>query len=290
MTAVPAGAAIDVVAVGKRYSQRRGTANVALRDVNLTVQAGEFVSLVGASGCGKTSLIRMIGGLAPYSAGAIAIDGHQVRGVPKRLGFVFQDAALMPWRSVRENVAMGLNEISKSLSKQERRSRVDEQLELVGLAKFADYYPRQLSGGMKQRAGLARALVSGPGLLLMDEPFGALDAFTRLRLQEELALIVSTANTTTVFVTHDVDEAVFLSDRIAVMSASPGTVKEIVTVDLPRPRLRRQGLLDNRRAAELRDHVLRLVMEDQDVHQHPTAEPSASRQDSGVRSTQVPSL
>jgi NitT/TauT family transport system ATP-binding protein len=287
MTAVPAGAAIDVVAVGKRYSQRRGTANVALRDVNLTVQAGEFVSLVGASGCGKTSLIRMIGGLAPYSAGAIAIDGHQVRGVPKRLGFVFQDAALMPWRSVRENVAMGLNEISKSLSKQERRSRVDEQLELVGLAKFADYYPRQLSGGMKQRAGLARALVSAPGLLLMDEPFGALDAFTRLRLQEELALIVSTANTTTVFVTHDVDEAVFLSDRIAVMSASPGTVKEIVTVDLPRPRLRRQGLLDNRRAAELRDHVLRLVMEDQD--QHPTAEPSVSKQDSGVRSTEVPS-
>jgi NitT/TauT family transport system ATP-binding protein len=287
MTAAPAGAAIDVVAVGKRYSQRRGTANVALRDVNLTVQAGEFVSLVGASGCGKTSLIRMIGGLAPYSAGAIAIDGHQVRGVPKRLGFVFQDAALMPWRSVRENVAMGLNEISKSLSKQERRSRVDEQLELVGLAKFADYYPRQLSGGMKQRAGLARALVSAPGLLLMDEPFGALDAFTRLRLQEELALIVSTANTTTVFVTHDVDEAVFLSDRIAVMSASPGTVKEIVTVDLPRPRLRRQGLLDNRRAAELRDHVLRLVMEDQD--QHPTAEPSVSKQDSGVRSTEVPS-
>jgi NitT/TauT family transport system ATP-binding protein len=276
MTAQQTGAAIEVTAVGKRYSQRRGSANVALRDVNLTVQAGEFVSLVGASGCGKTSLIRMIGGLAPYSAGSIAIDGNPVRGVPKRLGFVFQDAALMPWRSVRENVAMGLNEISRSLSKQERRSRVDEQLELVGLLKFADYYPRQLSGGMKQRAGLARALVSAPNLLLMDEPFGALDAFTRLRLQDELALIVSTSNTTTLFVTHDVDEAVFLSDRIAVMSASPGTVKEIVTVDLPRPRLHRQGLLDNRRAAELRDHVLRLVMEDQDVHQQPTAVRSSS--------------
>jgi NitT/TauT family transport system ATP-binding protein len=237
---------------------------VALRNVNLRVESGEFVSLVGASGCGKTSLIRMVGGLAPYNAGSISIDGNPVRGVPKRLGFVFQDAALMPWKTVRDNVTMGLNEIAKTLSKQESRAKVAEQLELVGLTKYADYYPRQLSGGMKQRAGLARALVSGPSLLLMDEPFGALDAFTRLRLQEELALIVSKANTTTLFVTHDVDEAVFLSDRIAVMSASPGTVKEIVSVDLPRPRLRRQGLLDNRRAAELRDHVLRLVMEDQD--------------------------
>jgi NitT/TauT family transport system ATP-binding protein len=264
MTATQPGAAIDIVAVGKLYAQRRGTANVALRNVNLRVQSGEFVSLVGASGCGKTSLIRMVGGLAPYNAGSISIDGNPVRGVPKRLGFVFQDAALMPWKTVRDNVTMGLNEIAKTLSKQESRAKVAEQLELVGLSKYADYYPRQLSGGMKQRAGLARALVSGPSLLLMDEPFGALDAFTRLRLQEELALIVSKANTTTLFVTHDVDEAVFLSDRIAVMSASPGTVKEIVSVDLPRPRLRRQGLLDNRRAAELRDHVLRLVMEDQD--------------------------
>lgn len=271
MTATQPGAAIDIVAVDKRYAQRRGTANVALRDVNLRVKSGEFVSLVGASGCGKTSLIRMIGGLAPYSAGSIKIDGNPVRGVPKRLGFVFQDAALMPWRSVRENVTMGLNEVANTLSKNESRARVDEQLKLVGLTEYADYYPRQLSGGMKQRVGLARALVSGPSLLLMDEPFGALDAFTRLRLQEELALIVSRSNTTTVFVTHDVDEAVFLSDRIAVMSASPGTVKEIVPVDLQRPRLGRQGLLDNRRAAELRDHVLRLVIEDQNGKLGPVA-------------------
>jgi NitT/TauT family transport system ATP-binding protein len=264
MTTTQSGAAIDVIAVDKRYAQRRGTANVALHNVNLSVNSGEFISLVGASGCGKTSLIRMIGGLAPYSAGSITIDGNPVRGVPKRLGFVFQDAALMPWRSVRDNVTMGLNEIAGTLSKKDSRARVDEQLELVGLTKYGDYFPRQLSGGMKQRVGLARALVSGPSLLLMDEPFGALDAFTRLRLQEELALMVSKANTTTLFVTHDVDEAVFLSDRIAVMSASPGTIKEIVAVDLPRPRLGRQGLLDNRRAAELRDHVLRLVMEDQD--------------------------
>ena len=271
MTATQSGAAIDIVAVHKRYANRRHTANVALRDVTMNVKSGEFVSLVGASGCGKTSLIRMVGGLSPYSAGSIEIDGDPVRGVPKHLGFVFQDAALMPWRSVRENVRMGLNEVAKTLSKSDTRARVDEQLELVGLTKYADYYPRQLSGGMKQRVGLARALVSGPSLLLMDEPFGALDAFTRLHLQEELAVIVSRTNTTTMFVTHDVDEAVFLSDRIAVMSASPGTIKEMVTVDLPRPRLGRQGLLDNHRAAELRDHVLRLVMEDQDAKHGPAA-------------------
>jgi NitT/TauT family transport system ATP-binding protein len=190
------------------------------------------------------------------------VDDIPVQGVPKRLGFVFQDAALMPWRSVRDNVTMGLNETGEGLSRRAITAKVDEKLALVGLSEYAGYFPRQLSGGMKQRAGLARALVSEPDLLLMDEPFGALDAFTRLRLQEELAAIVARSSTTTVFVTHDVDEAVFLSNRIVVMSPSPGTVKEIVHVDLPRPRLRRQGLLDNRRAAELRDHVLRLVIED----------------------------
>jgi NitT/TauT family transport system ATP-binding protein len=258
----PTDPMIDVVGVAKMFALRKGSANIALRNVNLTVGRGEFVSLVGASGCGKTTLIRMIGGLAPYDTGTITVNGIAVRGVPKRLGFVFQDAALMPWRTVRKNVAVGLNE-SKSLSHRVIADKVDAVLDLVGLADYGDYYPRQLSGGMRQRAGLARALVSEPDLLLMDEPFGALDAFTRLRLQEELALIVSRTNTTTVFVTHDVDEAVFLSDRVVVLSSAPGTVKEIVTVDLPQPRLNRQSLLDNRRAAELRDHVLRLVIEDQ---------------------------
>jgi NitT/TauT family transport system ATP-binding protein len=257
-----AGAAIEVVGVSKRFSRRRTSANVVLRDVNLQVEPGEFVSVVGQSGCGKTTLIRMIAGLAPYSAGRIHVGGEPVRGVPKRLGFVFQDAALMPWRTVRANVAMGLNETGGRLRRTQVRDLVDAQLDLVGLAEHGDYYPAQLSGGMRQRAGLARALVSEPELLLMDEPFGALDAFTRLRLQEELAAIVSRTTVTTIFVTHDVDEAVFLSDRVVVMSTSPGTVKEIVPIDLPRPRLRREGLLENQRATELRDHVLRLVIEE----------------------------
>jgi NitT/TauT family transport system ATP-binding protein len=261
MTAPETGATVEVIGVSKLYRNRR-RGSVALRDVNLHIQAGEFVSLVGASGCGKTTLVRMIGGLAPYSTGTISVAGVVVKGVPKRLGFVFQDAALMPWKSVEGNVRMGLNETGKDLSRADAATKVRDALELVGLSQFADYYPRQLSGGMKQRAGLARALVSEPDLLLMDEPFGALDAFTRLRLQDELAAIVAKSRTTTVFVTHDVDEAVFLSHRIAVMSTSPGTIKEIVDVDLPEPRLHRQAMLDNRRAAELRDHVLRLVIED----------------------------
>jgi NitT/TauT family transport system ATP-binding protein len=257
------GAAVEIVGVGKRFHQRATSGRVVLRDVNLSVAPGEFVSVVGASGCGKTTLIRMIGGLAPYNAGVIRVAGTVVKAVPKKLGFVFQDAALMPWRTVRANVAMGLNETGKGLNRNAVKTKVDEAMHLVGLDAFADYYPAQLSGGMKQRAGLARALVGEPDLLLMDEPFGALDAFTRLRLQEELAAIVARTTATTVFVTHDVDEAVFLSDRVVVMSTSPGTVSEIVTVDLERPRLRRQGMLENQRAAQLRDHILGLVIADQ---------------------------
>jgi NitT/TauT family transport system ATP-binding protein len=254
------GPAIELSGVGKTFAQRRNSRNVVLLDVNLTIEQGEFVSLVGASGCGKTTLLRMMAGLAPYENGEIRVHGKAVRGVPPRIGFVFQDSALLPWKTLRENVAIGLNEIRGSLSKAQAERMVDERLELVGLHAYADFLPRQLSGGMQQRAGLARALVAEPDVLLMDEPFGALDAFTRMRLQDELAAIVARTSATTVFVTHDVDEAVFLSDRIAVLSTSPGTVKEVVTVDIERPRLSRAELLGNTRAAALRDHVLSLVI------------------------------
>lgn len=257
---------IQIRGVGKHFSQRsrQKSRNVVLEDVNLEVRAGEFVSVVGASGCGKTTLLRMIGGLAPYQPGTITVNGQLVRGVPGGIGFVFQHSALLPWKTIRQNVTVGLNENRRRYSKQEVAAKVDAQLSLVGLDAFADYLPRQVSGGMQQRAGLARALIGEPEVLLMDEPFGALDAFTRMHLQEELAAIVAKRSATTVFVTHDVDEAVFLSDRIAVMSRGPGRIKEIVDVDIPRPRLRRADLLDNRRASELRDQVLRLVIETND--------------------------
>ena len=264
MTVSPDQTVIAIRGVGKHYSQRskKASANVVLQNVNLDVRAGEFVSLVGASGCGKTTLLRMIGGLAPYFPGEIHMNGKLVRGIPPRIGFVFQDSALLPWRNIAENVAVGLNERRRSYTKQQAKARVDATLELVGRDAYADYLPRQVSGGMQQRAGLARALVGEPDVLLMDEPFGALDAFTRMRLQEELASIVARTAATTVFVTHDVDEAVFLSDRVAVMSINPGMIKKIVDIDMPRPRLHRADLLDNRRASELRDQVLRLVIGD----------------------------
>lgn len=261
-TRSPGTPVISIRGVGKHYSQhsKRRTANVVLQNVNLDVYRGEFVSIVGASGCGKTTLLRMIGGLAPYSPGEIRVNGRVVRDVPPRIGFVFQDSALLPWRTIWENVEVGLNEIRRQLSKTEVRAKVAAALELVGLSDFGHYLPRQVSGGMQQRTGLARALVGEPDVLLMDEPFGALDAFTRMRLQEELAQIVARTTATTVFVTHDVDEAVFLSDRVAVMSTRPGTIRAVVDIDLPRPRVRRAELLDNRRASELRDEILRLVI------------------------------
>lgn len=272
MAMAPGTAVISVRGVGKHYSQRsrKKSANVVLQNVNLEVEPGEFVSLVGASGCGKTTLLRMIGGLAPYYPGEIYMDGKLVRGIPPRIGFVFQDSALLPWRSIAQNVAVGLNEGRRRLTKEQARAKISDALDLVGLSEYADYLPRQVSGGMQQRAGLARALVGEPDVLLMDEPFGALDAFTRMRLQEELASIVVRTSATTVFVTHDVDEAVFLSDRVAVMSTGPGTIKEIIDVDIPRPRLRRSELLDNRRASQLRDQVLRLVIGERSKASTPT--------------------
>jgi NitT/TauT family transport system ATP-binding protein len=226
---------IEISGVGKSFARRAGTANVVLQDVNLTIGRGEFVSLVGQSGCGKTTLLRMIAGLAPYDAGEVKVAGNLVTRVPPRIGFVFQNAALLPWKTVRANVALGLNELRR-LPKAEKEAKVQRQLELTGLADAADLLPRQLSGGMQQRCGLARALVAEPDVLLMDEPFGAVDALTRIRLQEELAALVERTSATVVFVTHDVEEAVFLADRVACMTTGPGQIKEVVTVDLPRPR------------------------------------------------------
>ena len=248
--------AIAVKHVGKRFWQGRSGAFLALQDVSLEVGAGEFVAIIGASGCGKTTLLRMIGGLTAYDTGEIRLRGALVRGVPARVGIVFQAPALMPWRSVRENVALGLGSSRGLLMKSaDAARRVGAQIELTGLTGFEKYLPHQLSGGMQQRVGLARALVGEPDVLLMDEPLGALDAFTRMRLQQELAGIVARTGATTVFVTHDVDEAVYLSDRVIVMSPGPGRVKAVVDVAIPRPRARAE-MFGDAQAAKLRDEVL----------------------------------
>ena len=255
------GPMIDIQGVGKHFQQRKGSRNVVLEDVDFQVRQGEFVTIVGRSGCGKTTLLRMIAGLAPYSPGTIRVRGQVVHTVPSRVGFVFQNAALLPWKTVRQNVELGLNEVRGEYSKERRQEMVAKQLELTGLSAAADYLPRQLSGGMQQRTGLARALVAEPDVLLMDEPFGAVDALTRLQLQEDLGEIVQRTAATVVFVTHDVEEAIFLADRVAVMSMGPGRIRETVDVGVPRPRNRQMDADTTRHMTELRDHVLALVLE-----------------------------
>jgi ABC-type nitrate/sulfonate/bicarbonate transport system ATPase subunit len=250
---------ISIREVSKTYERpgRRGQGFTALANVTIDIAEGEFVSLIGASGCGKTTLLRMISGLIPASTGEIAINGRRVDGVPDRIGFVFQEPALLPWRTVRDNLAFVLQR--KGLSTEQLGAAIDDKLKLTNLKDFAGYFPQALSGGMQQRAGLARALVGDPDVLLMDEPLSALDAFTRRRLQEDIATIINAIGATTILVTHDVDEAVFFSDRIVVMGTSPGSVREIVNVPLERPR-RHADVVGNAEAAKVRDHVLSLVL------------------------------
>ncbi|WEL25860.1 ABC-type sulfonate transport system, ATPase component [Haloferax volcanii] len=231
-------ATVSVDSLGKTYASDRRTVE-ALSDVEFAVEDGEFVCIVGPSGCGKTTLFRIIAGLEDATSGAVTLDGSPVTGPGTDRGMVFQEYGLFPWRTVSENVAFGLEE--QGVEEPARSERVTEMLELVGLDGFADAYPKELSGGMKQRVGIARALAVDPELLLMDEPFGAVDAQTRDMLHGELLDIWAETDKTVLFVTHDVEEAVTLADRVVVMAANPGRVREIVSVDIDRPRERTES-------------------------------------------------
>jgi NitT/TauT family transport system ATP-binding protein len=226
---------VRVEGVGKRFDDG-GAGLQALADVSFEVTPGEFVCVVGPSGSGKTTLFRIIGGLEESTSGTVSLDGTPVTDPGPEVGIVFQEYHLFPWRTVRGNVAFGLEQ--RGVEQPERDRRVDELLALVGLEGFEDTYPKALSGGMKQRVGIARALAIDPGLLLMDEPFGAVDAQTRSVLQDELLDLWRRTGKTVLFVTHDVAEAVKLADRIVVMATEPGRVRTVVDVDLPRPRSR----------------------------------------------------
>src|SRR6266536_509078 len=220
--------------VGKIY----GNGTIALEDISFTVQPGEFVSLVGPSGCGKSTLLRMIAGLGPITSGTILLEDlppKQARQEKSDTAFVFQDATLMPWRNVLGNVELPLE--LRGVSKSERRAQVMQALETVGLSETTKAYPRELSGGMRMRVSLARALAAHPRLLMMDEPFGALDEITRQRLNGELLRLCALANWTVVFVTHNVFEAAYLSTRVLVMSARPGRIIAEVPVPLSSPRV-----------------------------------------------------
>jgi NitT/TauT family transport system ATP-binding protein len=207
---------------------------VAIEDFNLDIMDGEFVCVLGPSGCGKTTLLRIIAGLEEPTSGKILLKNKEITGPGSDRGMVFQEFGLFPWRSVRKNIEFGL-EIRK-IPKEERRAISDRYIDLVGLKGFETSHPNELSGGMKQRVGIARALANDPAILLMDEPFGALDAQTRNLMQKELLRIWSEMKKTVVFITHSVDEAVFVADRVVVMSARPGKIKSIFDVEWERPR------------------------------------------------------
>ncbi len=230
-----AAVALHIEGLEKTYTLDGRSLRV-LEDIDLDIRTGEFVSIVGASGCGKSTLLRLIVGLDAAYGGKLIYEGKPVTGTDLSRGIVFQEHRLFPWLTVTENIAIAF--ASTGVSKAERRRRVQDQIDLVGLRGFEKAYPHQISGGMSQRVAIARALVLRPRLLLLDEPFGALDALTRLTLQQELERLWEHEGLTTVLVTHDVEEAVFLGDRIVVMEARPGRIKRIVPVPLPRPRVR----------------------------------------------------
>ncbi|ALS21931.1 MULTISPECIES: ABC transporter ATP-binding protein [Paenibacillus] len=222
---------IVVENVEKRFGDPRKRELTALKNINFTIAEQEFVVLVGPSGCGKSTLLNIVGGLLSPSDGEVYFDGLQGDKVP-RIGIVFQEIALFPWRSVYENVVFGLQELGAS--KEELQEKGRHYIEMVGLTGFESAYPKQLSGGMRQRAGIARALSVEPDLLLMDEPFSALDAQTRTIMQEELLAIWNRTKLSTLYVTHNIPEAVYLADRVIVMSRHPGQIKSIIRIDLPK--------------------------------------------------------
>ena len=249
---------IALEALGVRKSYAKDGRTLPVLDVErFAVRDGEFVTVIGPSGCGKSTLLHIMGGFIPAEAGAIRIYGNAVNGPGPDRGMMFQEFALFPWKTVSGNVAWGLE--AQGFRKDEIEATVRSYLEMIGLTEFRNHYPAELSGGMKQRVALARVLAFNPKVLLMDEPFGALDAQTRESMQEEVTRLWERTRKTIVFVTHDIEEAVFLGDRVVVLSARPGRIREEVKIELPRPRS-----LEIKKSAqchEYRNHIWDLIRE-----------------------------
>jgi len=240
---------------------RQRTRLIALRDVTVDIRRGEFVAIVGPSGCGKTTFLNMVAGFVKPLSGTLTVRGEEVHGPGADRAIVFQDYALLPWRTVANNVKFGIEMRSKGTSKAEIDRRVQEKIDLVGLKGFEKSFPHELSGGMRQRVGIARALVSEPEILLMDEPFAAIDAMTREAMQAELERIIGETGQTVIFITHSIDEAIQLADRVVVVSQRPGRVREIVDVDLPRSRFDGHTKTSPE-FTELREHVWSLLRDE----------------------------
>jgi ABC-type nitrate/sulfonate/bicarbonate transport system ATPase subunit len=227
------GSSLEVRDVTKRFISPEGVEFVALKEVSLSVRPGDLISFVGPSGCGKSTLLRLIAGLDHPNAGTLHVGQERITGPDASRGLVFQDPNLFPWLTVRGNVQAGL--VARRVLA-EKRGEVDEFINLVGLTEFANAWPHHLSGGMAQRVALARALINHPKVLLLDEPLGALDAFTRMRMQDEVLRLWQARRTTMLLVTHDIDEAIYMSDSIVIMTPRPGRIERTITVEIPRPR------------------------------------------------------
>ncbi len=250
---------LEVERLTKRYWLERDKREVlALEDVSVSVEDGEFAAIVGPSGCGKTTLLNIVAGLLPYEEGMVKIDGKSVSGPGVDRAVVFQHSSLLPWRSILNNIRYGM-EMQKRFDEATMRERAERFLKMVGLTGFERHYPRELSGGMQQRVNLARALAADPKVLLMDEPFAALDAQTREFMQAELLKIWSQARKTVLFITHQINEAVYLADRVVVMSARPGRVKDVFRIPFARPRT--LSLKRDPKFLEIEDAIWRLVEE-----------------------------
>ena len=248
-------ALIEFVDVGVRYQRRGGGETVALENVSLSIAPGEFICIVGPSGCGKTTLLHCLDGLHAPTSGRILIDGRPISAPGFDRAMVFQSASLMPWRTVARNVTYGLE--MQNVPLRQALPRAQAMIDLVGLTGFEDRHPGELSGGMQQRVNLARALVIDPEVILLDEPFASLDAQTRELMQTELLRVWDATKKTAVFITHQISEAVYLADRVVVMSARPGRVKEIVPIDTPRPRP--ASARRDPRMFEIENHVSALI-------------------------------
>jgi NitT/TauT family transport system ATP-binding protein len=278
-------ARIELSGVSKRFLTPAGTAFTALRDVNLVVQPGQFCAVVGPTGCGKSTTLTLVAGLDRVSGGTVGVGGQPVAGITPGTSFMFQSDALLPWKTVLANVAMG--PLFHGTTKKAAQASARDWLRVVGLAGFEDHHPHQLSGGMRKRVSLAAALINEPSILLMDEPFGALDVQTKAIMQNELLALWDKTRPSVIFVTHDLEEAIALADQVVVMTAGPGTIKAVYDIDLPRPRGAVQEIRFEARFLELHHQIWESLREEVERAYARTAPPAAdspAARDQGERS------
>jgi NitT/TauT family transport system ATP-binding protein len=265
-------AEIELSGVTKRFLTPSGSAYTAITDVNLVVRPGQFCAIVGPTGCGKSTTLTLVAGLDRASAGSVRVGGHEVSGITKGAGFMFQADALLPWKTVLGNVALGPG--FRGVSKQQAEASAMDWLRVVGLTGFENHHPHQLSGGMRKRVSLAAALINEPSILMMDEPFGALDVQTKAIMSDELLALWERTRPSVIFVTHDLEEAIALADRVVVMTAAPGTVKAVYDIDLPRPRGAVQEVRFDPRFIELHQQIWAALREEVQAAYARTAAPA----------------